>query len=312
MKVTARMALMCLVSFGCGSSQPVPPTPPPAAQPVGRPRPVATVPLGRASGQFHTLPVAVSGEATVAILDTGIGLALVSRALCERIGCTIEGEFTGRRMSGQEVSVPLTTLERLEVGGVVRHDVVAGVLGGEGFYPEPQIEAFVGLPFFHGQPFTIDGPGQVLVLESPASLKEREVRGRTLPLRLEEHGPALDSFVHVSLGGEASAEMLLDTGSRVVILHPRYAPAAGVDLADPALRRDSGSDETGQAYSRVYARAATPIAFRGAPEQSRLDYEVMFQEIIHDGLIGTDLLASFVMTWDLERSQLTVASDSPR
>jgi len=292
-------AAAALLLLACGASAPAPSSAPSA-------EPVATVPLRQASGQFHTLPVTVSGEQTTAILDTGIGLALVSGALCARVGCEIDGEFVGQRMSGQEVRVPLTRLASLEVGGVVQRDVTAAVIEIEGFFPEPHIEAFVGLPFFRDQPFTIDGPGSALVLESEASLAARAQEGRSLPIRLHQQGPALDTFVRLSLGdGQASAEVLMDTGSRTLILHPRYVELLGVDLED--ARRREGEDETGNPYERAYVTLDGPVAFEGAPELRRTGAEVMFQEIIYDGLIGTALLSEFAVTWDLGRERILVA-----
>lgn len=306
----ALLLLASATSTACASS----PTPTPcsartSAEPSARP--VAEIALGHASGQFHTLPVRVNDHVvTVAILDTGIGLALISQGLCERIHCAIDGEFVGRRMSGQEIRVPLTRVDRLTVGGVVQEDVVAGVIDIDGFFPEPQIEVFVGLPFFRDRPFTIDGPRRTLTLESEASLAVREERGRVLPIRLQPHGPALDTFVQMTLAdGAATAEVLMDTGSRALILHPRYAELLGIDLAGEGTRRHDGHDETGQAYARFYVELDAPVAFAGAPEMRRTGASTMFQEIIYDGLVGTELLSSFVVTWDLPRSRLLVARD---
>ena len=55
-----------------------------------------------------TLPVRVGDVEARFALDTGIGPTLLGEALAHQVGCAPNGEtFTGRRMSGQEVSVPL-------------------------------------------------------------------------------------------------------------------------------------------------------------------------------------------------------------
>jgi Aspartyl protease len=61
-----------------------------------------------------TVPVVVGGEVeTRFVLDTGIGLTLVSEEVGEAIGLTASGShYTGRRMSGQDVSLPLATVGR--------------------------------------------------------------------------------------------------------------------------------------------------------------------------------------------------------
>jgi len=309
---TVALAFLC---GACGSAPCPDPAPTPPASPDGDPAaPVAApavVPLGHALGQFHTVPVWVNDQAlTVAILDTGIGIELVSQALCERVGCEIEGTFSGQRMSGQEVSVPVTRLDRLEVGGVVREDVLAGVVDIEGFFPEPQIEAFVGLPFFRDTPFTIDGPGERLVVETPASLAARESAATAVPVRIRQHDAAIDLFVPLRLG-DATAEVMMDTGSRTVILHPRYAEPLGIDLEGEDVRRREGSDETGNPFDRYYSTIEAPVSFEGAQSTARTGLEVMFQEIIHDGLIGTDLLSRFAVTYDLPRRRILVDETEP-
>ncbi|MFK8004337.1 MAG: aspartyl protease family protein [Polyangiales bacterium] len=280
----------------------------PATLEAAQPLPRSAVPVGLASGQFHTIPVRVNGDAlTVGILDTGIGLALISQELCERIGCELEGEFTGRRMSGQAITIPLTTLASLDVGGVVQNDVPAAVIDIDGFFPEPQIEAFVGLPFFENVPFTIE-EGQ-LILESPETLAEREAHGSSIPVRLQRHGPALDIFIPITVGG-APAEALMDTGSRTIILDMRYAETLGVDLSGPEVRTHEGHDETGQSYMRYYT-SLDDVAFAGTPSQRRQGLEVMFQEIIYDALVGKEFLASFTLTYDLARQRVIVAEPAP-
>ena len=39
--------------------------------------------------------------------------------------------------------------------------------------------------------------------------------------------------------------------------------------------------------------------------------EVMFQRIIHDGLIGDAFLRNFVVTWDIAASQIVLAPHGP-
>jgi hypothetical protein len=60
---------------------------------------------------FHhlvTVPVTAAGHETRFILDSGIGLTLVTDRFTERRGIEPGPEtFTGRRMSGQAVTIPL-------------------------------------------------------------------------------------------------------------------------------------------------------------------------------------------------------------
>ena len=58
-----------------------------------------------------TVPVVLNGAETRFILDSGIGLTLVRDTIN---GCAPTGaSFTGKRMSGQEVTVPLGVVSSL-------------------------------------------------------------------------------------------------------------------------------------------------------------------------------------------------------
>ena len=110
--------------------------------------PIASVPLGVAEDHFQTVSVRITHVAPVSeedtsprrvvttfILDTGIGISLISQSLCERIQCTRTGEFEGQRMSGQSVRIPTARVATLELGNYVQHDVLVGVVDIDGFFP---------------------------------------------------------------------------------------------------------------------------------------------------------------------------------
>src|SRR6185295_12103589 len=55
-----------------------------------------------------TLPVRVGEVDARFVLDTGIGPTILTETLARDVGCTANGKtLTGKRMSGQEVGVPL-------------------------------------------------------------------------------------------------------------------------------------------------------------------------------------------------------------
>lgn len=301
-----RIAFVLVIA--CGASTPESATPQHNAttEIAADPRPIATVALRETvqSQHFLTLPVRVNDQDTIAILDTGIGLALISQAMCERIGCEVTGEFTGRRMSGQAVTIPTTTVPMLEVGGVQRTDIPAGVVNIPGFFPDERIEAFVGLPFFEETPFTLDLANNTLVIESRES---REVRSETaiaLPVHLDRQGIALDVFAPATLSDGTELNVLVDTGSRGVTLHTRYAQPLAIDLEGEDIDRREGQDETGHTYTRYFTTLPS-LAFKGSGQAEGL--RVMFQEIIHDGLVGTEFLSNYVVTFDIPESRLLIA-----
>jgi Aspartyl protease len=75
------------------------------------------------------LPVRVCGIEAKFIFDTGIGLNLISDDLAAEVGCQHDGStFTGRRMSGQAVTIPLGSLESLQIGASPLRDVPVGIV----------------------------------------------------------------------------------------------------------------------------------------------------------------------------------------
>ena len=132
---------------------------------VGR---VSATPFDRIH-HLVTVPVLVGERTARFVLDTGIGLTLLSERLCAAIGCRSGGStFTGRRMSGQEVTVPLATAPPLAFGGATRRDHVVGIMALDGFPPELGAGGRLPVPgvLRRAVPFTVDYAGGVVIVES--------------------------------------------------------------------------------------------------------------------------------------------------
>lgn len=244
-----------------------------------------------------TVPATVNGITGRFALDTGIGLTVVSSRLAETTGCEPAGAgFTGRRMSGQEVEVPLATARTARFGSIEHGELAVGVID----VGEIPVDGFLALGFFVASPFTFDYPNEEIVVETPSSLAERRAAGDAIELRLERDGPSLVAFMELTVPGERTVSVEVDTGSDTLILDERFAPGVGIDLENPAWRRMEGNDETGHAYVRTFAKLAGEIHPTYAPELVQTEPEVMFQRIIHDGLIGDAFLRRFAVTYDLD------------
>ena len=256
-----------------------------------------------------TVPVRVAGSDARFVLDTGIGLTLVTDAFARTIGCEPgAATFTGRRMSGQEVTVPLADGPEIAVGGYARREPAIGVLDMHGFPPAlGGIDGFLSLAFFESAPFTVDYGRSLLVVETSASLEERARSGAAVPLRLERDGPSLCAFLELALPGAGAIEVEVDMGSDTLILDERLAPHVGARLDHPGVRRVEGRDETGNDFTRSFARLEGTIRLADAPHVAQQDADVMFQRIVYDGLVGDAFLRNFVVTYDLAASRLLVA-----
>jgi hypothetical protein len=301
MKLAAALALASLVGWGCAA---------PGPAHVKPQVPMRSAPFEYTGVHFLVVPVRVNDAIDARfILDTGIGVNLISMSLCKQIGCRIDGEASGRRMSGQEVTFPTTRVPALTFAGHREQGTLAGVFDFEerNFGVDPSISGFLSLDFFRRLPFTIDYRSRTVTLDDEATLRERRRRGRVTPIRLDEEGPAIDVFTEMALPHGLAASIEIDTGSPALTLHERFIDRLGIAKAAPHLREKAGTDETGHAYVRHFAAEPVPIGLAVAPPDERIPVKAMFQAIIYDGLIGDAFLRHFDVTFDLPRREMIFA-----
>jgi hypothetical protein len=253
-----------------------------------------------------TVPVRVGGVDATFIFDTGIGPNLVSGSLAARVGCAPDGQvFTGRRMSGQAVSIPLGTLSSVELGECRQDGVQAGVFDLN--VGQQQIDGFLSLSYFRNLPVTVDYPAGVLVVEDAQSVARRAEAGTCVPVRADYDGCSTDLLLGLTLPGGRAITVEVDTGSDILILNEPLAADAGIDLDGVGVRTTRLSDETGHEVTRRFGTLPGPVCVTGAPRLCQSDPEVMFQQIIYDGLAGDRFLRNFVVTYDLPAARMIFA-----
>jgi hypothetical protein len=240
-----------------------------------------------------TVPVTVDGVVSTFVVDSGIGITIVREGL---LPLRTAGSFTGKRMSGQDVTVPLASVRSLAFAGHEWSDVPVGVLDMSGF-PEvlAHVGGFLSLALFEQAALTVDYPGGVVRVGAAAA-------GVELPARVEREGPSVAMYVPMALPDGRVAECEVDMGSDVLILDDRFR-----DLAAGEERVVEGVDETGHAYTRRFASIAGLVHPDGAPELAQEDPAVMFQSIVYGGLVGRSFLSRFAVTFDVARGMLVLA-----
>jgi hypothetical protein len=255
--------------------------------------------------QDHMLavPVVVGEVETTFIFDTGIGVNLISPGLAAEVGCVPLGEtYTGRRMSGQAVTVPMSTLGSLRLGDYKSENVAVGIFDLAG------LTGLVSLNSFLSTPVTIDYQAGAIVIEDERSLTDRLARGTPVPIDVHEDGPySTDVHIGLALPGGQSVKVEVDTGSDILILNQPFAAQHAIDLEAEGTRKLVGQDETGHEFARHFTILPGDISLTAAPAFRQHDPRVMFQEIIRDGLIGDAFLRNFVTTYDLANSRMIFA-----
>jgi predicted aspartyl protease len=259
-----------------------------------------------------TVPVRVGDTETRFIVDTGIGVNLVSDSLARAVGAAPSGlEFSGRRMSGQVVTAPMTTLGSVGLGDTWSRDVPAAIFDLGAMAGLDGIGGFLSLQYFRSTPVTVDYQARQLVLEDEQSLARRAESGFPVRVQVTDDGPATDVHLTVRLPGGRVISVEVDAGSDQLILNHALAAEVGVDLTAERVRKEQGQDETGHAFARYFTTLPGEIALADAPPICQADPDVMFQEIIYDGLIGDQFLRNFTVTYDLPRSRMIFAAPPP-
>lgn len=151
----------------------------------------STVPFDRVQHLLR-VPVRVNGDAYQFLIDTGIGISVVSSAVAARSDVSWLGDtFTGRRMSGQTVHTQLVQLPRLKLGEYAVDGHVAGVVdlgeveGPDGF------AGILGPAFFDDQVVTTDPDAQSLTVQHRNGL---DLDGHEIPLEIRRDGISVDPF----------------------------------------------------------------------------------------------------------------------
>ena len=142
-----------------------------------------------------TVPVSVNGIETRFVLDSGIGVTFLSSLLCEQARVVrTDMSYTGRRMSGQAVTLELARVEALTFAAFERRDEVVGVLDLE--LPvrargHRRLSLARVLRRVRRSRSTIPA---AVVLEDAASLAGRAERGVSVDVLVERDGPSVTVF----------------------------------------------------------------------------------------------------------------------
>jgi hypothetical protein len=212
--------------------------------------------------------------------------------------------YAGRRMSGQLVEAPLVRLPGLAVGDyAVEGHVAVSVDLGDGF------DGILGPAYFADRIVTTDPAAGTFTVHE----QDQAVEGIEVPVDVHRDGPSVVPFAELVLPSGRTILAEIDTGSDRLILDSRFMAECGLEVGGPGVSVREGVDETGQAHVRYDATLAGAVHLKAAPETTQEAPRVIFQDIIHDGLVGSDFLYRYRFSFDLrgERMVLRPLSGPP-
>ncbi|HEY3559292.1 MAG TPA: retropepsin-like aspartic protease [Kribbella sp.] len=248
--------------------------------------------------------VTVGGTPYRFLVDTGIGVTVLSSAVADRVGAVPTGDtYRGRRMSGQAVEVPLVRAPAIALGDHVIDAHLAGVADLGDADDPAGFAGILGPAFFEEHTVTTDPDAMTLTVQP----RERfEPDGPVVPLDVRRDSASVDPFARLVLPSGREITVEVDTGSDCLILDTRFAADCGVDLAGPGVTTRTGIDETGYEWMRHWVTIAGSVHLSAAPETAHSSPRVQFQEIIHDGLVGAGYLERFRTTLDVTGARLVL------
>jgi hypothetical protein len=279
------------------------------------------------------------------LLDTGIGLTLISPKLAQQLGCQPSGEYKGKHLAGQEFVVPLTQVPALALGSAREVNAEVGIAPISG-----NLDGCLSLAFFKDHPFTIDYASGALVLETSDSLYDRGKQGKMVPLRVIEEDKTILAWVSLALPKSQAGEALhgyqsTGTGSPLGggggsgghgggmynrgFTAPSKDPAknptvwAALDTGNEALilqnrymalfclypedcKAVEGTDEVGGGYSASSVKLPQPLHLGDLNEIVFPGGELLFEKSRHEAHLGAEFLSQYTLTIDLKRQQMFI------
>ena len=248
-----------------------------------------SVPLSDYIAGFRTVEVGLgrSGETHTFLFDTGGGITVLTPATAAELGCTPFGRMTGFRSSGERLDGPRCGIVVMELGGQTFRDETAvfdlmALLGNA-----PPVSGLISLYTFRELPITLDLSRNLLVLETPESLRERvrDMEPADIRVGRQAGGTALDVFLAIQ-GEPLPAWFLVDSGN------------TGNVIVAPHARRQIGLPEGELEAGRFHIDGVG--GFEAA---------LTFSDRIYDGVLNIGTLQRMVLTLDLARQRAWLLLD---
>jgi hypothetical protein len=240
------------------------------------------------------------------IFDTGAGVDVFPPSLIEKVHGKPAGQFTGFRMTGERLDIPLFVIPELSVGPVTKKNVLVGSFD---VLDQMHLEGIVSLNDFRQQPVTFDFPNKQVIFESKKSLAARRSTGSSAPLQVDdERGVILDIFSQFLLANQAG-QCEIDTGSQSATVNMRYMAALGIDKDAKDVKKRERRTIAGATQVR-YDTDLPGISLAAAAHVGLAPAHVSFSDIIYDCVVGVEFWAGRAFTVDISDRQIVVSNSA--
>ena len=266
---------------------------------------MAKIPFTIIGGHLMQIPAKVNGKEVEFLLDTGIGPSVLSMDFAEELNLHKVGAIAGKRMSGQEIEIPLVKVPSMEVGNLVRENLDVGIFDTSGFPAVlKDIKGILSIGFFRGSILTIDYHNSYLVVTDKGTNDRFLDDGTRVPVEIEYNGPSITLYVSIRLPSGRITKFEVDTGSDLLIVNSKLMGELGVDPNNEGVESIKGTDETGHDYERFFAEIEGEIAMDKNPDIMQKNPRAIFQDIIYDGLLGHDFLKKYLVSFDIDNKEM--------
>lgn len=257
---------------------------------AGLPAPVA-IPLKPYIERLVTADLKVDGVPGRFIFDTGGGVTTLTPDFAAKVGCKPYGEISGFRMTGQRVRTTKCGVRTISTGGYRRSaetlsaDLMSLLPPGS-----PPVDGVLALNAFSDGAVTLELNKRRLIVETPASLRQRTSRLKPGSIRVmrEMGGMGLTAFARLP-AATGDLWFLVDSGNMANI------------LASPGALEQWGLDEAARKKAVEEKRAEVPLKVDGAPDAPP---RVAIRDLIYDGALNEVFLRHYAVTLDLKQQKV--------
>src|SRR5580704_10510347 len=116
------------------------------------------------------LPATVGAVSVQLIFDTGAGLDILAPSVIEKAHGQPAGQFTGFRMTGERLDIPLFVVPELSLGPLEKKNALVGSWD---VLDKLHLDGIVSLNDFRQQPVTFDFVRKVVIFETSKTLAQR-------------------------------------------------------------------------------------------------------------------------------------------